>query len=281
MKEIFLILTVFVIVVYIYFNTSNFGESQIVNLEEKLYNGDKLNGYRLADVIFYPDYLTTKHQYSTADHLHRFPDTIGTIYVKRKFPELRQINKVEDFEKHKEDYARFETKILANLPDYKIDIDLLNDIIKEKQFPQPNFPYSTLMLHVRVGDVLCNYNDMDHAYTYSKVGNFDWWEKVLKYIHDNKIKRVVIIAGTHFKECLTESVKYLETIKDTLQKKNLNVSYRVGNSPDEDLAYCRHAKHFITTGGGYGYFLGKIVELNGGNFVLNKRDTLRGDRKLF
>ena len=272
-------LIVFIVVILavcgMYFVKSGFS-----NLESKLYNGDKLNGYRLADVIFYPDYLTSNHPYSTADHLYRFPDTIGTIYVKRKYPELSLINNPEDFEIHEDEYYKFESKILTNLYDMKIDIDLLNEIIKEKNLPQPDFPDSTLLLHIRVGDVLCNYSDMQ-ARDYSKVGNPVWWNKVAKYILDNKINKVIIIAGTHFKECLEESVNYLESIKQTLEKLNINVVYRVGNSPDEDLAFCRYAKHFITTGGGYGYFLGNIVELNGGKFVLNRQDTIRMDRRLF
>ena len=256
-------------------------QSGFSNLESKLYNGDKLNGYRLADIIFYPDYLTYKHKYSTADHLYRFPDSIGTMYVKRKYPELSGINSPEDFESNRSDYMIFEKKVLKNLYDMKIDIDLLNEIIKEKKLPQPKFPYSTLLLHVRVGDVLCSYKDTHNPYHYSKVGNPVWWNSVLQYIITNRINKVIIIAGTHFNECLQESVYYLETIKDTLEKANIDVEYRVGNSPDEDLAFCRYAKHFITTGGGYGYFLGKIVELNGGNFVLNKQDTVRMDRRLF
>jgi hypothetical protein len=280
-----LILFVFIVaVVVIYgiiFVKSNFDEDSFdeANLESKLYNGDKLNGYRLADVIFYPDYLTSDHPYSTADHLYRFPDTIGTMYVKRKYPELNLINGPGDFKKHKNEYNKFEHKVLTNLYDMKIDIQLLNQIIKEKGLPQPNFPYSTLLLHVRVGDVLCNYSPTQ-AHDYSKVGDPVWWNSVLYYILRNKINKVIIISGTHFDECLKESAYYLKTIKDTLEK-HANVVYRVGNSPDEDLAFCRHAKHFITTGGGYGYFLGKIVELNGGDFALNKQDTIRMDRRLF
>jgi len=275
-----LILIIFVVLVLVIYGInfkSNFGED---NLESKLYNGDKLNGYRLADVIFYPDYLTSDHPYSTADHLYRFPDSIGTNYVKRKYPALNGINSAEDFEDTKNnEYNKFEHKILTNLYDMKVDIDLLNEIIDEKQLPQPDFPYSTLLLHVRVGDVLCNYSPTQ-ARDYSKVGNPEWWNSVLDYILRNRINKVIIISGTHFDECLKESAYYLKTIKDTLEK-HVNVVYRVGNSPDEDLAFVRHAKHFITTGGGYGYFLGKIVELNGGNFVLNNQDTVRMDRRLF
>jgi hypothetical protein len=273
-------LLVFIVIAVVIYRLC-FDSSGFRNLESKLYNGDKLNGYRLADVIFYPDYLTIKHQYSTSDHLYRFPDTIGTIYVKRKYPELNRINHPEDFEKYKNDYYRFENRVLTNLYDMKIDVELLNKIIKEKKLPQPKFSHSTLLLHVRVGDVLCSYNNSNNAYHYSKVGNPVWWNNLIEYIIINKINKVIIIAGTHFKECLKESVNYLETIKQTLEKAKLNVIYRVGYSPDEDLAFCRYATHFITTGGGYGYFLGKIVELNGGKFVLNRQDTVRMDRRLF
>jgi hypothetical protein len=279
MLNLIVFIVVILVICWMYFVKSEY--SGFSNLENKLYNGDKLNGYRLADIIFYPDYLTDKHQYSTADHLYRFPDTIGTTYVKRKYPELNKINNPEDFEIYKNDYKTFENKVLGNLHQIQIDVNLLNQIISEKRFTQPQFSYSTLLLHVRVGDVLCNYKDMTHAYDYAKVGNNQWWDSVIKYIIQNKIKNVIIIAGTHFKECLKESVEYLEKIKNDLEMNNLNVEYRIGNSPDEDLAFCKNAKHFITTGGGYGYFLGKIVELNGGNFVLNNKDTLRKDRTIF
>ena len=55
---------------------------------------------------------------------------------------------------------------------------------------------------------------------------------------------------------------------DLLKKNNIKVLFHLGNTPDNDLLFCRKAKHFITTGGGYGYFLGNIIKLNGGNFVL-------------
>lgn len=285
---IFILFVVIVVVVIIYNNFDNFSslEGRIdedKDLENKLYNGDKLNGYRLADIIFYPDYLKFNHQYSTRDHLYRFPGTIGTTYVKRKYPQLNKINKPDDFEIYKKEYLEFEDLVDRKLYDIKIDTELLNEIIEQKGFEQPQFTQSTLLLHVRVGDVLCgDYKNGEAPSNYAKVGDNDWWNKVMDYIIKNKITKIIILSGTHFKECLEESVHYLQFVKKRLEGAGLHVSYHIGNSPDEDLAYSKNAKHFITTGGGYGFFLGKIIELNGGNFVLHKQNTsVRADRKLF
>jgi len=251
------------------------------DITNKLYNGDKLNGYRLADIIFYPDYLTRKHKYSTRDHLYTYPNTIGVQYIQRKYPFLKKIKSETDFFKFNDEYLNFENEILSNLKSIKIDIDLLNEIIEEQNDEPIKINENILFLHIRVGDVLCKYPNSNHAILYSKKGNVKWWNSVINYIIQNNIQEVIIIAGTHFKECLYDSAVYLNEIHNYLESYNLKVGYRVGNSPDQDLIFCKNAKHFITTGGGYGYFLGKIVELNGGNFVLNKKDTIRVDRKLF
>jgi hypothetical protein len=45
-----------------------------------------------------------------------------------------------------------------------------------------------------------------------------------------------------------------------LEKNGLVVSYRLGQSPDEDLIMCYYVKHFITTGGGYGNMIKQIKQ---------------------
>jgi len=262
-----------------YFNYSNF--YNLSKLSNKLYNGNELDGYRLADLIFYPDYLTSKHKYSTVDHLYKFPNTIGVKYIKRKYPFLQKINNIEDINLYKTEYKAFENQINNNLKD-GIDIDLLNSIINEMDIPKNNVDDKTLFLHIRVGDVLCKYNGLFHEVEYAKKGNTFWWNRVVGYIESNDITEVIIVSGTHFKDCLNKSASYLEERKSFLQSMTgVNIVYRIGYSPDEDLVFCKDAKHFITTGGGYGYFLGKIVELNGGKFVLNNKDTIRKGISLF
>jgi len=283
-----LLVLIFIIVFLLFFCFKvNIGSSFHEDIDEKnflidnLYNGDTLNGYRLADVIFYPDYLTAKHQYTTVEHLYKYQDTIGSKYIKQRYPFLQKINTPEDLIVYKDEYSNFENYLNENIKNTQIDIELLNEIIKQTQEHTFNFDTNTLLLHVRVGDVLCKYNSSSHAFEYSKKENKKWWDEVLNYIQSNKIETVIIIAGTHFKECLDESANYLQDVKKLLTDTGVKVFYRVGHSPDEDLIFSKNAHHFITTGGGYGYFLGKIVELNNGNFVLNKKDTIRKEIKLF
>lgn len=240
---------------------------KLSQLEEKLYNGDKLNGYRLGDLILHPIYLTRNHEFSSIrESIYKYPDTIAVKYLKEKYPFLQKINSEDDFERYDKLYNDFEIYISEN-KDTKPDIQLLNKIIKDNGFTESIFESNTLVLHIRVGDILCNYNN-DTRNNYSKKGNKVWWSKVLNYIKSNHITNVIIVSGTHFTDCLEESVKYLENRKHLINKLGIEVKYHLGYSPDEDFVFCKNAKHFITTGGGYGNFIGEMVKLNGGNFAL-------------
>jgi hypothetical protein len=274
-----IIILLVILVLFIINKKSNFVDSN--ELISKLYNGDKYNGYRLADIIFYPDYLTRRHNYSTRSHLYKYPDTIGVEYIRRKYPILKKFNNESDFIKYRDDYLKLEQDILSSFKSNGIDMNILNGIIEERTTNSEKPGEDTLYLHMRVGDVLCKYpKSYNHSKEYAKRGDTTWWNSVIDYIKQNGIKKVVIIAGTHFKECLDQSAGYILEIANKLYQ-IVKVDYRIGNSPDDDLIFSRNAKHFITTGGGYGYFLGKIVELNGGKFALNQKDTVRKDRVLF
>ena len=228
-----LIITCVLIIIYIIVKSnfySNFSKfDKVTDLSNSLYNGNELDGYRLADVIFYPDYLTSKHKYINVAHLYKFHNTIGTKYIKRKYTFLKKINNIEDINLYKTEYNAFENQISNNLKD-GIDIDLLNSIINEKSIKKNNVDDKTLFLHIRVGDVLCKYEGMSHAFDYAKKGNTVWWDTVLDYIKSNNINNVIIISGTHFKDCLVESAIYLEERKSFLQSRaDVNVVYRIGN----------------------------------------------------
>jgi hypothetical protein len=282
MKVLFFIVIIFLLLlVFCNRNKQSFSNNNlsISELTKSLYNGDTLDGYRLADVVFYPDYLTRYGADSTIDHVYKYPNTIGTKYIKKRFPMLQKLKSEKDLEIYKDEYFRLEKYILNNLSSLHVDIDLLNELIDEISLKKEVLHKNTLILHIRVGDVLCKYGD-NRARVYAKIGNVEWWNKVAEYIENNVITNVIIIAGTHFKDCLEDSANYLESCKKFLENKNsfLKIKYKVGMSPDETLVFCKNAKHFITTGGGYGFFLGKIVKMNGGNFALNKSDTIRNDR---
>ena len=246
---------------------------------EKLYNGTNWDSYRLADIILYPDYLSTSCSFTTLHSMYKYPDTIGVKYAKRKFPFLNKIQSKEDasiFKNSEED------KYLENNgKSIQLDLNLLKSIIEEQCGNNTVHSHKTLLLHMRVGDVICSYPE-DYTTRYAKKGNKDWWNSVVEYIHRNNIDTVIILAGTHKKECVEQSAEYIKDRVTFLKEQTgVNISYRLGNSPDEDLCYVINAKHFISTGGGYGYFLGSIVQMNGGNFVLNDDTSKLNDRVLF
>ena len=73
------------------------------------------------------------------------------------------------------------------------------------------------------------------------------------------------MGGCYTNEGIQESVKYIEEKRLFFEKENLKVLYRFANSPDEDLMYVINAKHYASTGGGYGKILGDVVKSFGGN----------------
>jgi hypothetical protein len=83
-----------------------------------------------------------------------------------------------------------------------------------------------------------------------------------KYIKENNITKVVILAGTHFKECLNESADYILDRTDFLKQSGVDVTHRLGQSPDDDLILISGVKHFISTGGGYGKLLHSVSAKN-------------------
>jgi hypothetical protein len=201
-----------------------------------VYNGDYWSNYRLGDVVLmskFSRFYDPSYSENIFYHTTEYPESIAAEYIEKN-------KKYQDFE-------------------------LLNKIINDRKIDYTEtIDDRTLVLHIRVGDVLCKKVWIDNAKDhYSKVGNKNWWENVVNYIKKNGITRVVVIAGTHFKECLKESEEYILDRGNYLtQSSGVNVEYRLGQSPDEDLMFTQKAKHFITTGGGYGELLKIIANKN-------------------
>jgi hypothetical protein len=204
-------------------------------VKSSLYNGDDWANYRLGDV-FYQD-------------------------LNSEFYDLNSDNNVLY---HKNKYAGTIANEYINKNNQNNNYKLLQNIIESRITNKNTYP-DTLFLHIRVGDVLCVKDDewlnkVNGPLYYSKVGDTNWWNKLINYIKDSNIKRVVIISGSHMNKCLTESVKYIEDRKDFLisEVPELKVEYRLGQSPDDDIILVYYVKHFITTGGGYGNMIKEI-----------------------
>ena len=217
-----------IVLAFYWYNKDNFG---------KIYNGNEWDNYRLGDVY----HLSKKHK------LYSLLDKENVLYHKTKFPGSIANEYINKNEMDQKNY------------------NLLKKIIDSKTIDRSEHP-DTLFLHIRVGDVLCEKNEwldtVNGPKSYSKVGDTDWWNNILTYIHINNIKRVVIISGSHKMSCLKESKNYIKDRKKFLTDNNLTVDLRLGQSPDEDLIMCFYVKHFISTGGGYGNLIKELKKNN-------------------
>ncbi len=215
---------------------------------EKLYNKE-YHWYRIGDVFQFgkgPKYKEIKY------HEKQFPDSIAAEYL----------TKIKDNERK--------------------DINLLKNILdnrpKLKNLPEKN----SLVLHMRVGDVFCKSTEEKelHPMTkrlgaadkwhdhYTKKDNPHWWYDILAFMNEKNIDKVYIIVGSHTPECLLESSDFIMDKINMFKKNDKYVFLRIGNSPDEDILWAKHAKNFASTGGGYGRLIGKCVKKNGGVLAL-------------
>ena len=97
---------------------------------------------------------------------------------------------------------------------------------------------------------------------------------VLFIIHYNNINTIYLIYGSHTNKCIKESTEYVKYVKNKFDKNEIIEINK--NTADQDLIFCVNAKHYITTGGGYGLFIGELVQKNGGKFIL-KPDRTHGE----
>jgi hypothetical protein len=137
-----------------------------------------------------------------------------------------------------------------NLQDIKKVID--TKLLKE----------SDMVLHLRIGDVVDKYTTYITNKHYFK--NEEWWKGLIKFIKENKIQRVIILAGAHMPECLEKSWKYLQSKRKFLEENDIKVNYRLACSPDEDILFSVKAKYFATSGGQYGKLLSELIQEYGG-----------------
>ena len=190
-----------------------------------LYNGDEWESYRLGDAVSYTE--------DVSYHIEKFPNSIASTFIQRNKP-----HKLDNF-------------------------DLLKQIINERRTTIHRVLDDTLILHIRVGDVLCiptSYEDGPRHY--AKKGDVEWWENVIHYIKAHGINNVMILAGAHKNMCLDESSNYIKDRSQFLKDgTGVAIDYRIGQPPDDDVMYCSRAKHIMTTGGSFGNVLIKVSQM--------------------
>jgi hypothetical protein len=171
-------------------------------------------------------YFKPPGAFNLSYHLDKFPDSIAAIYLQQTGGEPKRI-------------------------------DVMKTVVK---------PYDKrydLVIHIRIGDVLCSIQSK----CYSAYNNPEWWEKLVEYAQQKNIKNVYVISGAHKHACLLKSARYIINRIKFLKEKGLNVTYEPGKSPDEDLRISCNARYFISTGGNYGTLISDLVKSNGGTVI--------------
>uniref|UniRef100_A0A6C0AYP7 Uncharacterized protein n=1 Tax=viral metagenome TaxID=1070528 RepID=A0A6C0AYP7_9ZZZZ len=227
----FFILVVAALLFY-FIKKDKFKPTKVFDKVLKLYNGDEWADYRLGDIFYQPinsKYYDMNYEENILYHKTKYPGTIANEYINKNTSDKN----------------------------YK----LLKQIIESKVSDKNTYP-DTLFLHIRIGEVMCHSTEwldkVNGPLYYSKVGDTVWWDNILDYIKSNGIKKVVIVSGAHINTCLSESSGYLEERKQFLEKNGLETSYRLAQSPDQDILMSYYVKHFISTGGGFGKLIKEI-----------------------
>lgn len=156
------------------------------------------------------------------------------------------------------------------------DYETLYEIIKNRMKKTKNLaPENTLILHIRIGDVIdWEYPDPIDDILSGKKENeysitYDYLDKKIKRLNENddSIKDIILVGGYHTKGDHTRSEEYIRKIKKFLNKNNFNVKTRISNDinkADEDIIWMTNSDYFVKSGGRFSNLISKMVELNGG-----------------
>jgi hypothetical protein len=210
-----------------------------------LYFSDPSNyrNYRLSDMITANDSIRNNPM-GVKYHLKYYPDSIIAKYYSKQ-----------------------------NEPN---NISLLYDIVKN--YKLENYPLeNTIILHLRVGEVLenSNFSVNEHLkdellYTVVSYKNYvkpySYYQKIIDNNKEKLPTKVEIKAGGCFYDDKSKSIEYIKKIKEFFEKNNFKVEYdrEKSDNPDIDFVYMSHAKHFIKSGGGFSSLVEKMVNKNGG-----------------
>ena len=154
-------------------------ESQETKEIQKLIFNDSFKSYRLGDVFLWWPSENEKY------HTTSFPGSIADAYIKQS------------------------TK--------KHDMDTLIRIVNERK--DNNIITPDLVIHIRIGDIMCDILWRHGRECYSAYGNTKWWDNVIDIVKKENIKSIGIIAGAHYKQCLGISARYLLNRKKFLENK--------------------------------------------------------------
>ena len=222
MKKLFFIIFFFIFCLFI-----NFKKKKKYNL----YNGKYWDGYRLGDILYRGG---------------------GGFHMLIKSIDERWVNSIAYKYKNNPNY---------NKQKYgDVDLNYLINIIDNFEYEKP--PSNTLVIHLRIGDVIGMKNNNENHYWMNGVNHYvkdkKYYKEILKKIKKYKIKNIHIITGSHFNNNIEESTKFIDEIIDIFEKK-YHTKLIITNNPDKDFVYMINSKYFCPSGGNFTTIIKNIV----------------------
>jgi len=232
------ILILIILIIYLIFSNTK--------TESFIHNDPKWKGYRLGDIVQYWNKTKIKnHDWEYINSIsHKFPNTIGSIYLKRN-PKKQQ-----------------------NLP-------LLFQIIDEKsrQKNTNNLPKDNeFILHLRIGDSIKDYQDDKFVYLLDKYRTNQPYAIKIENIEKNiklfKGKKVILLYGNHQHHINKKANElYLQHIRELFAKNNISFEEKASGNPDEDFIYMCNSKLFGQSGGGFSSLIANYVKSKGNKVI--------------
>lgn len=217
------------------------------NIEKFIDNDEYWKNYRLGDIYkCWTDLKWDKYKHEYYKSIPKeYPNSIGAVYV------------------------------LQNKPMKENNFNLLLKIIDEKsknmELPKEN----ELVIHLRIGDVIKDFNNGKFIYHYNKLRNTCYATKIEsleKNIDKFKGKNIVIFYGNHRKHINKKANElYLQHIRDLFKKHDISYVEKKSGNPDDDFVYMCNSKYFGQSGGGYSQLIANYVKHKGNTvFEFNK-----------
>lgn len=230
-----------------------------------LYNGDKWDNYRLGDVIYGHficwNRVCLNRSIKDTELLTNLCEDLEHDLendTEQENIEWCQQNK-DNWADPKNDNLGYLDSLSKNYPNsiaaqyiekvgypenYRVsDFSVLKSIFKNLSYKKPK--PSSLVIHLRLGDVLSKKYINDYVY------DFKYYQDLYKRIQKNKkIKQVDIVTGLHKKKFVKKSNDYLKKIQNLFEGK-YPVNVVLTKNPDKDLYYMCHSKFFANAGGGF------------------------------
>ena len=256
---------------------SNIKRSKITNKKYDLYNGKKWDSYRLGDVILgqficweticLNRIADKKISKKMCDHLDFDTSHTNKVNIewckKNKEVWADHNNKKESYLNglHKNFPNSIASKYIKNVGypgKYKIkDFNVIKKIFNELDYKNPD--KSTLVIHLRLGDVLSKKYINDYVY------NTEYYKELFEKIKINKfIKKVDIVTGLHKNVFVNASNIRLNKIVKIFSEK-YPVKVVITKNPDKDFYYMCHSKFFVGAGGGFSQLVSDYLKYTKGS----------------